>query len=267
MNNPILLCVDRNPFGEVEKLVSTVAGLGFSGIEWLEPDAREQWTDPDVADVIRAAMRKSELLCQYHAPYEGAFDLARDEGRLRSPESVALVLRHALDRAERLGARLVNAHLGTYPPDSDRAEALRAVMEGIRLALGDLENRRILLSLENNTEANFENALGDRPEDFDWLLANLESPWVGQNIDVGHAHVAGRLDAFLGRSLDRLNDMHLHDNRGETDEHRPFGEGNIPWDRVFSRISAACYSGPLVLEFFTDGEGYLRAIDKIRGHN
>jgi len=267
MNNPILLCVDRNPFGDMERLIATVAGLGFSGIEWLEPDARERWTDPDVAAVIRAAMRKHELLCQYHAPYEDAFDLARDEDGLRSPESVALVLRHALDRAERLGARLVNAHPGTCPPETDRAEALGSVMEGIRLALGDLENRRIRLSLENNTEANFERALGDRPEDFDWLLANIESPWVGQNIDVGHANIGGRLDTFLGRSLDRLNDMHLHDNRGETDEHRPVGEGKIAWDRVFSRISAACYHGPLVLEFLTDGEGYLRAIDKIRGYN
>jgi len=267
MNNPILLCVDRNPFGDIEKLVSVIAGLGFSGMEWHEAGARETWSDPDVAAVIRAAARKNELVCQYHAPYDDAFDLARDEGQLRSPDSVALVLRHALDRAERLGARLVNVHLGTCPPDTDRAEALRTVMEGIRLAVTDLENRRILLALENNADVNFESPLGDRPEDFDWLLANIDSPWVGQTIDIGHANIGDRIDAFLGRSLDRLISMHLHDNLGKTDDHRPFGGGNIAWERVFSRISAACYSGPFVLEFFTEGEGYLRAIDKIRGHN
>ena len=267
MNNPIFVCVDRNPFGSIEKLISLVAGVGFGGIEWLETGARETWTEPETARVIRAEMRKRELACQYHAPYEDSFDLAQDEGQLRTPESVALVLAHMLDRAECLDARLVNTHLGTCPEETDRAEAMRVVMEGVRLVLPELEKRRIRLALENHTGAYFKGPLGDRPEDFDWLFANLDSEWVGQNIDIGHANINGQVDAFLGRPLDRLIDMHLHDNAGEADDHLPLGKGGIMWDAILPRLAASCYHGPLVLEFFAEAEDYVRAMDMIREHN
>ncbi len=267
MNNPIAICVDRNPFKNLEQLISIIGSLGFAAVEWLEPGPEERWTTPETAGEILRLSRQKELRAQYHAPYVDAFDLGRQDDGPRAPESVALTLAHMLDRAERIGAHLMTAHLGTCAPAFDRAEALCHVMEGIRLIAPELEKRRIRLALENHTAAFLERPLGDRPEDFDYLLGNIRSEWVGQNIDIGHAHVNGHIDEFLSRALDRVFNMHLHDNHGESDEHLALGRGTAPWETVFSRLAGACYRGPFTLEFLSEAEDYLAAIGRIREAN
>lgn len=264
MINPIAVCVTHNPFETLDRLLGLVASVGFAAVEWFETGPKEIWTDAAVAEKIRAAMRPKELVSQYHAPFMGSFDLGRDGDAPRPPESAALVIAHMLDRAERLGARLVTAHVGSCPPGLDRAEAMRNVMEGLRLATPDIERRRIRLALENHTPAYVKGPLGDRPEDFDWLLANLPSQWIGQNIDLGHANIDGHVDGFLSRPLDRVFNMHLHDNRGKADDHLALGKGGIDWESVLPRLARGGYAGPLTLEFLSEAEDYLRAINLIR---
>lgn len=263
MNNPLAVCLDRNPFQTVDELVEACARAGFDRLEWFEI-IEPVWTTPPVAGHIRQLMRRHELTPQYHAPYDGPFDLAREGDAWRSPQRVAEVLRQCLERAETLGARLMTAHLGTCPPGAERAEGLRCIMEGVRLVIPDLERRRIRLALENHTRAVIADPLGDRLAEFDWLMENLPSEWVGRTLDTGHAHINGHTDEFLSAPLDRIFNFHLHDNHGMSDEHLPLGEGNSPVDKVLSLISRACYRGPLTLEFFGTPEQYARSISIIR---
>ena len=264
MNNPIAICIDRNPFGSIEQLIPLVAKVGFTAAEWFEMGIEERWTDPATAAIIRKLSRENELICQYHAPYEASFDLGHEDGAPRTAKSVAKVVAHMLDRADRLGTRLVTSHLGTCPSGEDRSQALQTVMEGILLIAPELERRRIRLALENHTPSCIASSLGDRVEDFEMLMANIRSGWVGQTVDVAHAHLNHNLEDFLARPFGRVFNMHLHDNHGETDEHLPLGKGTIPWDEVLSRISESAYHGPLTLEFLTDAESYLNAIGRIR---
>ena len=267
MDNPIALCVDRNPFPDLGRLITAIARVGFAAAEWLEPTAADPWSNPESAAEIRELSRRNQLTAQYHAPYEGSFDLGREEDSPREPTSVALALAHVLDRTERLGARLATIHLGTCPPGLDRSETLRNVMEGLRLIAPELEKRRIRLALENHTRSYLESPLGDRPEDFDWLLENVRSTWIGLTIDIGHANVEGHVADFLTRPLDRLFNVHMHDNHGESDEHLPLGRGCVQWDEVLARLRRACYTGPVTLEFFADADTYLNAMARIRSCN
>ena len=267
MNNPIFLCVDRNPLGAFDELVGAIAGLGFAGIEWFEVNEDAPWTNPVCAPVLRRLMRQHELTAQYHAPYEASFDLAVKEDAWRTPEEIAGVVSQALARAEALGARLMTLHLGTCPKDADRSEGLRRVAEGVRRALPEAARRGIRLALENHTPTVLEGPLGDRPEEMDWIMAALQSEWIGRTLDLGHAHIHGHLDAFLARSLDRVLNLHLHDNHGETDEHLPLGAGDVPWDRVLRQVARAPYNGPITLEFLAEPEQYEQAIELIRSCN
>ena len=264
MNNPIALCVDRNPFESIEKLIPLVAGVGFAGIEWHEGGMEERWTNSETAATIRDLSRKSELACQYHAPYAESFDLGQEEGALRAPDSVAGVIAHMLDRADRLGARLVTTHVGSCPPEANRSEALQTIVEGIRIVSPELEKRGIRLALENLTPGSSDMPLGTLAEDFDVLMASIPSEWVGQTIDVAHAYLCGNLLDFLARPLDRLFNVHLHDNHGESDEHLPVGKGNIPLDEVLGRLSEVGYRGPMTFEFLTEADVYLDAIGRVR---
>jgi len=267
MDNRIAICADRNPFAGVDELVGVIAEVGFDAVEWFEVADEAPWSAPATARRLRALVRRHELISQYHAPYEAPYDLAREGDELRTPDSIARMLSEVFDRAERLGARMTTLHLGTCPPASDRAEALRMVTEGIRLAAPELAKRRMRLGLENHTAVFLDNALGDRPGEFDRLMENLQSEWIGRTLDIGHAHVNGHLEEFLARPFDRVFNVHLHDNDGAEDQHLPFGAGSVPWDDVLRRIAKECYKGPLTLEFFADAEVYHRAFSRIRRCN
>ena len=77
MDNPIAICVDRNPLDSVDKLVDAIAGIGFAAVEWFEIGAEALWSAPETAARLRLLLRRYELTPQFHAPYEGPFDLAR----------------------------------------------------------------------------------------------------------------------------------------------------------------------------------------------
>ena len=267
MDNPISACIDRNPFSSVDELVAAVSDAGMAAVEWFEAGADRPWSKPHAADHLRILVRRYGLTAQYHAPYEPPYDLACEGGTPRHPGDVAGLIHGFLDRAERLGARMITLHLGTNPKDMDRSEALRRVMEGILLALPQVERRHMRLALENHTGAIIESPLGDRPEDFDWLMENVQSEWVGRTLDLGHAHINGHLDEFLARPFDRIFNVHLHDNNGRQDDHLPMGRGTVPWESVLGRVSKECYRGPLTLEFFGQAEDYAKAIEIIRRCN
>lgn len=269
MDNPIAVCVDRNPFGTVDELVELTVRTGLDCIEWFEVGTEDAppWSAPENAAHIRTLMRRHELMCQFHAPYEGVFDLGREGDGPRRPESVARLITVFAEKAERLGARLTTIHLGSCPRGADRTDVMRNVMQGIRLATPELERHRMRLALENHTSAIITDTLGDRPEDLDWLAENIQSEWVGFTLDIGHAHINGHLDAFLARPFDRVFNFHIHDNDGKEDKHLPVGHGTVPWGRVLPQIAHKCYHGPLTLEFFGRPEDYTRAIADIRRCN
>ena len=265
MNNPIAVCLDRNPFPSVDDLVAAAAAFGFDRIEWFEMNEAMPWSAPATAERLRALMRRHGLTPQYHAPYEGpAGDLSREGVRFRAPGEIAALLSTFMDRAERLGAKLMTVHLGSCPAGEDRAGALRAVLDGVRLAVPELQRRGIRAALENHTTAIIDSALGDRPEEFDWLMANLPPEHVGMTLDLGHAHINGHLDEFMDRPFDRVFNMHLHDNDGLKDLHLPLGKGSIPWSGVLRRIAAKCYTGAFTFEFFAGAEDYRNSMDLLR---
>jgi hypothetical protein len=60
--------------------------------------------------------------------------------------------------------------------------------------------------------------------------------------DAGHAHLAGDAREALGILRERVASVHLHDNRGEKDEHLlPFegGEGGMDWPGLMQDLSEA----------------------------
>jgi sugar phosphate isomerase/epimerase len=267
MDNPIAVCVDRNPFSSLDALVEAVAQVGFARVEWFETGSADPWSGPKTAPRLRALVKRHKLTPQYHGPYEAPFDLSRDGETLRPPQAIAAMISTILDRAERLDASLVTLHLGSCPAGVGRVAALGNAVAGIRLAIPELERRRMRLALENHTQAIISDSLGDHPGDFDRLMAELRSPWIGRTLDIGHAHINNHLEEFLRQPFDRMFNIHLHDNLGAEDQHLPVGEGTIPWGAILPRIAREGYRGPLTFEFFAQPSTYLRAMTTVRAAN
>jgi sugar phosphate isomerase/epimerase len=71
---------------------------------------------------------------------------------------------------------------------------------------------------------------------------------IGVCLDVGHAHLGEGVGATLEQLKPLLRSSHLHDNRGERDEHLWPGDGTIEWDPVFDGLKSAPQTPAGVLE-------------------
>ncbi len=66
-----------------------------------------------------------------------------------------------------------------------------------------------------------------RVRDFQDLIA--EGVPLKIALDVGHANTMRELGSFIGAMKDRIIHVHLHDNRGEKDQHLRIGAGTVDW--------------------------------------
>jgi len=123
-------------------------------------------------------------------------------------------------------------HPGFWSPIGllDREGVYRAVHESLKA----IER----VSIDTGVKVGFENmpdmpvTMGKTPED---LFAMLNGFEIDVCFDVGHAHTSGTIEAFL-EYADRFVNVHIHDNRGQYDEHLPIGSGTLDFKRVLRAL-------------------------------
>jgi sugar phosphate isomerase/epimerase len=105
-----------------------------------------------------------------------------------------------------------------------------------------------------------ENATGERHlvgktfREMEALLEGVGRGNLGITFDIGHAHLTGNVEDYLGRQ-EHIVLVHAHDNFGFTDEHLPVGEGKIDWGAIYERIKD--WECPVVLEQRSVEEGLM----------
>jgi len=111
---------------------------------------------------------------------------------------------------------------------------------------------RTLLECIRGTETIIvlENVYERTPETLKRLLNALNSPQARFCFDAGHANAFG--DSPLGLWINALGDLlaeiHIHDNRGKTDEHLPAGEGTFPFRELFAMVRERNFKPILTIE-------------------
>jgi sugar phosphate isomerase/epimerase len=166
----------------------------------------------------------------------------------RRDEAIAET-RAAFDAARRLGAASVVVHLGlprfqeVPPGDNDPGAAKRSIealaeaasSTGVRLALEVMPNK---LSTPD--------ALLD-------ILDELEID-AGICLDFGHAHLEGGAPEAAEALSGHLITTHVHDNKGQLDDHLVPFEGTIDWAATLMAMSKVGYTGPLIFEVADRGD-------------
>ena len=100
----------------------------------------------------------------------------------------------------------------------------------------------IVIALENDI---------DKSPDLLVRLANqVDSPFLGLCMDIGHQHVFSDLDAveWVRRMKDRLFHIHLHDKDGTGDSHWSLGRGTIDFESFYAAIEGHVPEVTLSLE-------------------
>ena len=95
----------------------------------------------------------------------------------------------------------------------------RAKKEGVRIAV--------------------ENIFEDNPENLAALFERFSGcENFGLCFDTGRFNLFSKLplEDWLGPLKKHIIELHLHDNDGSTDAHRPIGDGTFPFDRLFRKL-------------------------------
>lgn len=229
---------------------------GFSSIEMWCMNPHFAYRERSLAEALRKKFDQTGIQVNaVHLPFYLHLDLLR-QGKTLSPlhpdpQARALALaeaRFAMDAAVVLGARLAVLHLGESREEftlQSQERALYAIEQ-----IGDYAHEKgLVIALENIISK-----LTDI-ENLRTLIAGSGLHHVGICVDVGHSHVSKDViqDVLLAGAL--LRNTHLHDNDKSADQHRPPGQGSIPWRELAQAFDKVGYQGSHSLEIRDESRG------------
>lgn len=216
-------------------VVDAVRAIGDAGLDYVElwgevPHAYPDWVD---RGKLRDALGSYRMDLTMHAPFT---DLNPASPFEPVRAAVERTLEGFVDFAAWLDARIVTVHPGSVHSElmvSRAAEsAVSALGRMVKVADG-----RVQVNVENQAKSRskYHLPLGSTPESLESIL-RLES--LGLTLDTGHAHASGQDPSLLmRRGGGRLTEVHLHDNGGESDEHRVPGEGTADLEPLMKSLA------------------------------
>lgn len=174
-------------------------------------------------------------------------------------------LNKAAGWALELGAVRAVVHLG-YSPDTHRdlGEFCRRLAAGFAPLATRLQEGGCLMVMENTFEPGPTVLLAAREAIF-----QAGGPGVGFCLDVGHAYCfsATPLTQWWQALAPHLGELHLHDNDGTFDYHRPPGCGLVDWSFVGQALAALERPPLLTMEPHAEPDlwAFLRGLEKVWG--
>jgi sugar phosphate isomerase/epimerase len=228
-------------------LVGESANAGFSAIELFCSRGHFDYRSADEARDLNSWLSGNNLaLNSIHSPTNRDFHLSResaiplsisDPERLRRQEAVDEIKR-ALDLVEHVPFRYCIQHVARARdiPDERLWDAAFSSLEHLSLFA---RHRGVTIALENTP--------GEMatPVNLKSFLERTRLTSVKLCLDTGHANIEGGLAESIESVRDMIATTHIHDNRGERDDHLLPYEGTIDWDAT---LAALPQHAPLVLE-------------------
>src|ERR1700730_9246701 len=228
-------------------LIGEAARSGFSAVEMFCSRGHFDYRSAEDAHELAAWLAGNNLtLNSINSPTTRDFHLSRESGaplsicdpeRLRRQEAVDEIKR-ALDLVEHIPFRYCIQHVARQRdvPDERKWDAAYSSLEHLSLFA---RQRGVTLAVENTpgemaTPVNLKNFLEQT------RLSNVKLCY-----DAGHAHLDGGAHEALVAVRDLVATTHIHDNRGERDDHLLPYEGTIDWGAMLAALPT---DAPLVLE-------------------
>jgi sugar phosphate isomerase/epimerase len=163
-------------------------------------------------------------------------------------------LKRCVTVAHELNATHVTTHVGySLGFRTWKQEALTRLVVNLKQILQDCQKLEVKLAIENVNpmpEGSELFYLGDSIEECDYLLSELDSPYLNLCLDIGHANTNEGPLAYIHKFGKKIINVHFHDNNGKTDDHLDVGEGTVPWKEVAESLKKINFCGPFVSECF-----------------
>jgi len=152
-----------------------------------------------------------------------------------------------IDLAVSLSAPCISITSGRMVPGTPPEEGLELLKTSLVEVLEYAAGRGIRLGIEYEPGLLIENSRELRK-----FLVEMDSPWLGANLDLGHSHVLGEnsseVIAALGK---RIIHIHLEDIRKRKHYHLVPGSGEMDFAQIFKNLRRQGYDGFLTVELYT----------------
>ena len=175
---------------------------------------------------LEIGLDKYGLTASIHGPFT---DLPLGASNREVREAVGEVFKKALDVAKIFNSNTMVIHTGFDPKHhgTPNQEWLERAVHTLRSLLDLCQKSGPRLLVENTFEYD------------PWLIKGLFSIFpedvLGFCFDLAHQKVFSKtsMDTWLHACGKRLGELHLHDNRGEQDEHLAVGQGSLDFQALF----------------------------------
>jgi sugar phosphate isomerase/epimerase len=223
-----------------------IRGAGFSLIEVVCFPAHLDYRDMDAVSAAHRRVRELGLEAySVHAPFSDDIDITSPDEGARAHARDELL--RAVQAAATLGARHLVVHPGPEHGGGDAQERTTRAWNAVQVldaVAGSCRQRGVRLVLENMLPHLFAGPF----RRLMWIIGAMSSSAVGVCLDVGHAQLAGELPHIVEKLPSCLRMIHLHDNRGNRDDHLPPGQGHVDWRALLDLLRQANFSGGMMLE-------------------
>ena len=233
--------------------LTEIARHGFGAIELFATRSHFDYHDDHAINALAGWLQESRLaLHSVHAPIfeidakgQRVGSLSTASGDERRRVAAVETTRAALQLARRIPFHFLVVHLGVVTgeaasPGENRPDAARRSLEAIVEAASACGVRVAVEVIPN--ELSESTTLVRLVED------ELEDMEVGICLDYGHAHLMGDLSDAIETLSGHLWTTHVHDNRGQRDEHLVPFAGTIDWDAAMMETQKIGYEGVLMFE-------------------
>ncbi len=247
------LALVNNPF----EWAYDLEDIGFTGWEVVS-EGKQQLNESTLSE-IRNIIETTHLVLTLHLPFS---DL--NLGSLNHPiwkESIRQMTKCIEKASDFIGLAVVHpghlSPLGMQLPDM----AWQQSIEGLKDICDFADDLGINIGVENMPD--MAHIFGKRPGEILGMIDSLRKKNAGLTFDIGHANTNGLVFDFLAE-IKHMIHVHLHDNKGISDEHLQIGNGNINWKEVMPKFRG--YKGRFVIEARTieEGTASLRYLDSLK---
>jgi sugar phosphate isomerase/epimerase len=243
-------------------MLDKLATAGAEAVEIFASRSHFDYTDRQQVREIGNWFKHNQVgFNSMHAPMFSDYDWGRsgtpplnivDRDKGRRVESMDEIKR-ALEVAEHVPFKYLVQHLGTTAEEfsEHKFEAALGSLEHLHAFARPLGVKVLLENIPNEIAT---------PEKIADLIHTLHMDDLGVCFDIGHAHVMSNVAEAFHTLKPYIRSTHIHDNKGEKDEHLFPGEGTIDWNEAMRLLRTAPHIPPILME--VEGENQKPVVDK-----
>jgi sugar phosphate isomerase/epimerase len=231
-----------------EVYLKEISEAGFTHVHWChEWNTDYIYSESEINEIISSLKKYNLEVLDLHASEGKKVNWISEDESLRAA-GIELV-KNRIYMANKLSCEAIVLHFKREPKNESVKQKYWDILHK---SLNELKP----YAQEHNIKIALENYKQEHSHEIEKLFLEYDSDFLGFCYDSGHGNIGDGL-ATLEKLKDRLIVIHLHDNDGETDQHKLIFSGTLDWDELAKILAESSYKKCINIEVEMKNSGIL----------